>query len=58
MRLKRLQTEESPKAVRPTKQLAIVVTTNYKPIDNHQYNIDYERRNKMQNKPELINSKF
>uniref|UniRef100_A0A2K6K0C2 General transcription factor IIF subunit 2 n=1 Tax=Rhinopithecus bieti TaxID=61621 RepID=A0A2K6K0C2_RHIBE len=38
MRLKRLQIEESSKPVRLSQQLEKVVTTNYKPVANHQYN--------------------
>uniref|UniRef100_G1QNJ2 General transcription factor IIF subunit 2 n=1 Tax=Nomascus leucogenys TaxID=61853 RepID=G1QNJ2_NOMLE len=39
MRLKRLQIEESSKPVRLSQQLDKVVTTNYKPVANHQYNV-------------------
>ncbi|XP_023378775.1 general transcription factor IIF subunit 2 [Pteropus vampyrus] len=39
MRLKRLQIEESSKPVRLSQQLDRVVTTNYKPVANHQYNV-------------------
>uniref|UniRef100_V9L1L5 General transcription factor IIF subunit 2 n=1 Tax=Callorhinchus milii TaxID=7868 RepID=V9L1L5_CALMI len=46
MRLKRLQIEESSKPVRLSQQLAKAVTTNYKPVANHQYNIEYERKKK------------
>uniref|UniRef100_A0A8D2C9X4 General transcription factor IIF subunit 2 n=1 Tax=Sus scrofa TaxID=9823 RepID=A0A8D2C9X4_PIG len=46
MRLKRLQIEESSKPVRLSQQLDKVVTTNYKPVANHQYNIEYERKKK------------
>ncbi|KAL6045418.1 hypothetical protein STEG23_020731 [Scotinomys teguina] len=46
MRLKRLQIEESSKPVRLSQQLDKVVTTNYKPVTNHQYNIEYERKKK------------
>ncbi|XP_045058343.1 general transcription factor IIF subunit 2 isoform X1 [Desmodus rotundus] len=38
MRLKRLQIEESSKPVRLSQQLDKVVTTNYRPVANHQYN--------------------
>uniref|UniRef100_A0A667GLV4 General transcription factor IIF subunit 2 n=1 Tax=Lynx canadensis TaxID=61383 RepID=A0A667GLV4_LYNCA len=37
--------EESSKPVRLS-QLDKVVTTNYKPVANHQYNIEYERKKK------------
>uniref|UniRef100_A0ABK0LKU9 General transcription factor IIF subunit 2 n=1 Tax=Rattus norvegicus TaxID=10116 RepID=A0ABK0LKU9_RAT len=46
MKLKRLQIEESSKPVRLSQQLDKVVTTNYKPVANHQYNIEYERKKK------------
>ncbi|NXY44759.1 T2FB factor, partial [Ceuthmochares aereus] len=46
MRLKRLQIEESSKPVRLSQQLDKAVTTNYKPVANHQYNIEYERKKK------------
>ncbi|XP_032268642.1 general transcription factor IIF subunit 2-like [Phoca vitulina] len=46
MRLKRLQIEESSRPVRVSQQLDKVVTTNYKPVANHQYNIEYERKKK------------
>uniref|UniRef100_A0A8C5KU64 General transcription factor IIF subunit 2 n=1 Tax=Jaculus jaculus TaxID=51337 RepID=A0A8C5KU64_JACJA len=46
MRLKRLQIKESSKPVRLSKQLDKIVTTNYKPFANHQYNIEYERKKK------------
>lgn len=39
MKLKRLQIEESSKPVRLSQQLDKVVTTNYKPVANHQYNV-------------------
>ncbi|NWS66767.1 T2FB factor, partial [Crotophaga sulcirostris] len=46
MKLKRLQIEESSKPLRLSQQLAKAVTTNYKPVANHQYNIEYERKKK------------
>uniref|UniRef100_A0A8D2LAD7 General transcription factor IIF subunit 2 n=2 Tax=Varanus komodoensis TaxID=61221 RepID=A0A8D2LAD7_VARKO len=46
MKLKRLQIEESSKPVSWTMQLDKAVTTNYKPVANHQYNIEYERKKK------------
>ncbi|NXN92253.1 T2FB factor, partial [Rhinopomastus cyanomelas] len=46
MKLKRLQIEESSKPVRLSQQLDKAVTTNYKPVANHQYNIEYERKKK------------
>jgi len=35
----RLQIEESSKPVRLSQQLDKAVTTNYKPVANHQYNV-------------------
>ncbi|XP_062831710.1 general transcription factor IIF subunit 2 isoform X2 [Anolis carolinensis] len=46
MKLKRLQIEESSKPVSWTMQLEKAVTTNYKPVANHQYNIEYEKKKK------------
>ncbi|XP_025928003.1 general transcription factor IIF subunit 2 [Apteryx rowi] len=46
MKLKRLQIEESSKPVRLSQQLDKAVTTNYKPVANHQYNIEYEKKKK------------
>ncbi|XP_053161660.1 general transcription factor IIF subunit 2 isoform X2 [Hemicordylus capensis] len=46
MNLKRLKIEESSKPVSWTKQLDRAVTTNYKPVGNHQYNIEYEKKKK------------
>ncbi|XP_062982029.1 general transcription factor IIF subunit 2 isoform X2 [Elgaria multicarinata webbii] len=46
MKLKRLQIEESSKPVSWTMQLDKAVTTNYKPVANHQYNIEYEKKKK------------
>lgn len=37
----RLQIEESSKPVRLSQQLDKAVTTNYKPVANHQYNVSY-----------------
>ncbi|KAJ7426587.1 hypothetical protein WISP_14442 [Willisornis vidua] len=42
----RLQIEESSKPVRLSQQLDKAVTTNYKPVANHQYNIEYEKKKK------------
>ncbi|XP_056588258.1 general transcription factor IIF subunit 2 isoform X2 [Triplophysa dalaica] len=50
MRLKRLQIEESSKPLRFTQQLGKAVTTNYKPVANHTYNLDYEKRKKEEGK--------
>ncbi|XP_034385209.1 general transcription factor IIF subunit 2-like isoform X2 [Cyclopterus lumpus] len=46
MRLKRLQIEELAKPVRLSQQLDRVVTSNYKPVANHTYNLEYERKKK------------
>ncbi|NP_001405474.1 general transcription factor IIF subunit 2 isoform 3 [Mus musculus] len=46
LRIAKLQIEESSKPVRLSQQLDKVVTTNYKPVANHQYNIEYERKKK------------
>ncbi|KAF7238665.1 General transcription factor IIF subunit 2 [Varanus komodoensis] len=43
---RKLQIEESSKPVSWTMQLDKAVTTNYKPVANHQYNIEYERKKK------------
>ncbi|XP_018584883.1 general transcription factor IIF subunit 2b isoform X1 [Scleropages formosus] len=50
MRLKRLQIEESSKPMRLSQQLDKAVTTNYKPVANHAYNVEYERRKKEEGK--------
>ncbi|KAK3530090.1 hypothetical protein QTP86_012818 [Hemibagrus guttatus] len=50
MRLKRLQIEESLKPHRFSKQLEKAVTTNYKPVANHTYNLDYEKKKKEEGK--------
>ncbi|XP_047220004.1 general transcription factor IIF subunit 2-like isoform X1 [Girardinichthys multiradiatus] len=46
MKLKRLQIEESSKPARLSLQLSKPVTTNYKPVANHEYNREYERKKK------------
>uniref|UniRef100_A0AC11EAE7 Uncharacterized protein n=11 Tax=Ovis TaxID=9935 RepID=A0AC11EAE7_SHEEP len=46
MRLKRMQIEGASKPARTVQKLEKVVTTNYKPVANHQYNIEYEKRKK------------
>ncbi|KAM8893525.1 general transcription factor IIF subunit 2-like isoform 2-T2 [Spinachia spinachia] len=50
MRLKRLQIEELAKPVRLSQQLDKVVTNNYKPVANHRYNLEYERKKKEEGK--------
>ncbi|KAI4889467.1 hypothetical protein NFI96_011635 [Prochilodus magdalenae] len=50
MKLKRLQIEESSKPHRFSQQLDKAVTTNYKPVANHAYNLDYEKKKKEEGK--------
>ncbi|CAJ1049516.1 general transcription factor IIF subunit 2-like isoform X2 [Xyrichtys novacula] len=50
MRLKRLQIEESSKPVRLSQQLQGPVTNNYRPVANHTYNLEYERKKKEEGK--------
>ncbi|XP_054467887.1 general transcription factor IIF subunit 2 isoform X2 [Anoplopoma fimbria] len=50
MRLKKLQIEELAKPVRLSQQLDRVVTSNYKPVANHTYNLEYERKKKEEGK--------
>ncbi|XP_077444443.1 general transcription factor IIF subunit 2-like isoform X2 [Stigmatopora argus] len=50
MKLKRLQIEESTKPVRLSQQLAKAVTNNYKPVANHAYNMEYDRKKKEEGK--------
>merc|ERR1712035_249150 len=50
MRLKRIQIEESSKPVRLSQQLQSPVTNNYKPVANHTYNLEYERKKKEEGK--------
>ncbi|MCI4393892.1 hypothetical protein PGIGA_G00162460 [Pangasianodon gigas] len=50
MRLKRVQIEELSKPHRYSKQLEKAVTTNYKPVANHAYNLDYEKKKKEEGK--------
>lgn len=50
MRLKRMQIEGASKPARTVQKLEKVVTTNYKPVANHQYNIEYEKRKKRNRK--------
>uniref|UniRef100_A0A8C5QBZ3 General transcription factor IIF subunit 2 n=1 Tax=Leptobrachium leishanense TaxID=445787 RepID=A0A8C5QBZ3_9ANUR len=42
----RRQIEESSKPKRQSQQIDKAVTTNYKPVANHQYNIEYEKKKK------------
>ncbi|XP_067260593.1 general transcription factor IIF subunit 2 isoform X1 [Chanodichthys erythropterus] len=50
MKLKKLQIEELSKPLRFSQQLDKAVTTNYKPVANHAYNLDYEKRKKEEGK--------
>ncbi|XP_063737475.1 general transcription factor IIF subunit 2 isoform X1 [Eleginops maclovinus] len=50
MRLKRLQIEELAKPVRLSQQLDKAVTSNYKPVSNHTYNLEYDRKKKEEGK--------
>lgn len=50
MRLKKLQIEESSKPVRLSQQLDRAVTGNYKPVANHDYNREYEKKKKEEGK--------
>uniref|UniRef100_A0A3Q3BIU6 General transcription factor IIF subunit 2 n=1 Tax=Kryptolebias marmoratus TaxID=37003 RepID=A0A3Q3BIU6_KRYMA len=50
MKLKRLQIEESSKPARLSQQLDKAVTNNYKPVANHEYNREYERKKKEEGK--------
>ncbi|XP_040281367.1 general transcription factor IIF subunit 2 [Bufo bufo] len=46
MQMKRRQIEESSKPKRQSQQIEKAVTTNYKPVANHQSNIEYLKRKK------------
>uniref|UniRef100_A0A3B4ESX4 General transcription factor IIF subunit 2 n=1 Tax=Pundamilia nyererei TaxID=303518 RepID=A0A3B4ESX4_9CICH len=46
----RLQIEESSKPARLSQQLEKAVTNNYKPVANHDYNREYERKKKEEGK--------
>ncbi|XP_034437134.1 general transcription factor IIF subunit 2-like isoform X1 [Hippoglossus hippoglossus] len=50
MRLKRIQIEESSKPTRLSQQLDKAVTSNYKPVANHAYNLEYDRKKKEEGK--------
>uniref|UniRef100_UPI0035900CC1 general transcription factor IIF subunit 2 isoform X2 n=1 Tax=Myxine glutinosa TaxID=7769 RepID=UPI0035900CC1 len=50
MKLKRIHMEQSAKPVRLSQQLDKAITTNYLPVSNHQYNIEFERRKKEEGK--------
>ncbi|XP_056134551.1 general transcription factor IIF subunit 2 isoform X2 [Lampris incognitus] len=50
MKLKRIQIEESSKPIRLSQQLEKAVTNNYKPVSNHAYNLEYERKKKEEGK--------
>ncbi|XP_030643444.1 general transcription factor IIF subunit 2b [Chanos chanos] len=50
MKLKKLQIEDLTKPVRLSQQLEKAVTTNYKPVSNHTYNMEYEKKKKEEGK--------
>jgi len=50
MKLKRIQIEESSKPVRLSQQLDKAVTNNYKPVANHAYNREYDKKKKEEGK--------
>uniref|UniRef100_A0A672KWS5 General transcription factor IIF subunit 2 n=1 Tax=Sinocyclocheilus grahami TaxID=75366 RepID=A0A672KWS5_SINGR len=50
MKLKKLQIEELSKPMRFSQQLDKAVTTNYKPVANHAYNLYYEKKKKEEGK--------
>ncbi|MCJ8732558.1 hypothetical protein PDJAM_G00212830 [Pangasius djambal] len=50
MKLKKLQIEESMKPLRLSQQLEKAITTNYKPVSNHTYNVEYEKKKKEEGK--------
>lgn len=50
MKLKRIQIEESSKPLRLSQQLDKAVTNNYKPVANHAYNREYDKKKKEEGK--------
>ncbi|XP_077071374.1 general transcription factor IIF subunit 2b [Siphateles boraxobius] len=50
MKLKKLQIEESTKPLRFSQKLEKAITTNYKPVSNHSYNVEYEKKKKEEGK--------
>ncbi|XP_060785897.1 general transcription factor IIF subunit 2b isoform X1 [Neoarius graeffei] len=50
MKLKKLQIKESMKPLRLSQQLEKAITTNYKPVSNHTYNVEYEKKKKEEGK--------
>ncbi|KAF4086932.1 hypothetical protein AMELA_G00090200 [Ameiurus melas] len=50
MKLKKLQIKESMKPLRLSQQLEKAVTNNYKPVSNHTYNVEYEKKKKEEGK--------
>ncbi|XP_062861882.1 general transcription factor IIF subunit 2b [Trichomycterus rosablanca] len=50
MKLKKLQIEESTKPLRLSQQLEKAVTNNYKPVSNHSYNVEFEKKKKEEGK--------
>ncbi|XP_028297231.1 general transcription factor IIF subunit 2 isoform X1 [Gouania willdenowi] len=58
MKLKKLQIEESTKPSRLAVQLEKAVTSNYKPVANHEYNREYERRKKEEGKRARVDTQL
>ncbi|XP_036421404.1 general transcription factor IIF subunit 2b [Colossoma macropomum] len=50
VKLKKLQIEESTKPLRLSQRLDKAVTTNYKPVSNHSYNVEYEKKKREEGK--------
>ncbi|XP_055979471.1 general transcription factor IIF subunit 2-like [Sorex fumeus] len=50
LRLKRVQIQEACKPTRITQKLDKVVTTNYRPVADHQHNIEHEKKKKERGK--------
>lgn len=50
MKLKKLQIKESSKPQRLSQQLERAVTTVFKPVANHNFNLDYEKKKKSEGK--------
>uniref|UniRef100_A0A7N8WIV6 General transcription factor IIF subunit 2 n=1 Tax=Mastacembelus armatus TaxID=205130 RepID=A0A7N8WIV6_9TELE len=50
MKLKKLQIKESTKPQRLSQQLERAVTTVFKPVANHDFNVEYDRKKKSEGK--------
>ncbi|XP_023258405.1 general transcription factor IIF subunit 2-like isoform X2 [Seriola lalandi dorsalis] len=50
MKLKKLQIEESTKPQRFSQQLERAITTVFKPVANHDFNVEYEKKKKSEGK--------